>query len=523
MGVTSLPRITAQLLPAAGEVQLEPYRELIVGQIGSDGVAVSGAYYQDVEAMTDAEIETLFGTKGELRGRIIKARDICDQNCSIWVVGLSAAAGTAATAALAFAGAATEARTMKVRAISKKQYEFSIEVASGDTANDVAVAVNAAFAALDPGFPAASGIAVDTVTLTANDVGTIPNKFAVEIVDIPSGITVNTNSREDRVQFSAGATDPANTGIFDDVQATRFHSISWPWQNDFSEVQDFLEARNVIDNNFLHGVALIGLDDTEANISNKVNGATPLNSQNLLFVGNRVADSAPVIIEPPDWRVVEFISIEGLRLTPDVPIGRYITVSAPLDALGGPALASLAYYNTPLLDTASTLPDNLFDNQEQENLKDDGFTIVGVNESVTTMIMAEVVSTYKFNTLGQLDPSFKYLNYIRTGYLALELFFRTLKSSYSQSRLTEGDVISGRAMANQEAIEAEYTRIYKELSGAEFVLTQAGEAAQKEFFRALNITLDVANGKVTSTGKLPIVTQIRDITISFQLAFTVGG
>ena len=95
----------------------------------------------------------------------------------------------------------------------------------------------------------------EVITLTANDVGTTPNKYTVEHVNIPAGITVNTNVTTDRVQFSSGATDPTLTGFFDDVASTRFHTISWPWEADFSEVQDFLEARNIINNAFLHGVA----------------------------------------------------------------------------------------------------------------------------------------------------------------------------------------------------------------------------------------------------------------------------
>ncbi len=525
MGTTSLPLVTAQLLAAAGIIQTDPYRALIVGQIGDDGTATSGATYEDVESMTNDEIATLFGTNSELTGRIIKARDICGQNFAIWVIALDEVPSTpvAATAVLAFTGTATESRTMTVRPISQNLYSFNIDVTITDTANTVAVAVKAALDALDSKFPASAAIATDTVTLTASDVGTIPNKYAVEIINIPSGIAINTNSKTERVQFSSGATDPSTTTIFDNVGSRRFHSISWPWESDFSDVQDFLEARNVIDNEFLQGVAFIGYDDTEANIATKVNGTTPLNSPNLFFMGNRVVSSAAAIIEPPDWRTAEFIAIEGLRLTDDVPIGQYITTSAPLDTLGGSALASLAYYNTPLAKTSPSDPDLLFDGQEQSNLKADGYSIVGVNTSASSTIMGEVVSTYKFNTLGQDDNSFKYLNYIRTGYLALEYFFQTLKVDYSQSRLTEGDVVAGRAMANQEAIEAEYTRIYKTLSGADFVLTQAGSDAEKFFFRNLTITLDVQDGKVTSIGQLPIVTQIREFNMTFQLAFSIGG
>ena len=137
--------------------------------------------------------------------------------------------------------------------------------------------------------------------------------------------------------------------------------------------------------------------------------------------------------------------------------------------------------------------------------------------------MGEVVSTFKFDGQGLPNVSFKFLNFIRTGYLALEIYFKTLKSTYKQSRLTEGDVIAGRAIANQAAIEAKYTEIYKILSGPDFVLTQAGGDAEKFFFRELGIVIDTAQGNVSSTGLLPIVTQIRQFNITFSLAFSIGG
>lgn len=523
MGETSLPKVNAQLLPASGEVKPEPYRLLINGQIGTDGNAVSGATYSGIESLTNAEVIALFGTKSELTNRILKTREVCLQRFSIWVIALDAAAGTGATNAIVYAGTATEDKVMTVNPISQKKYSFDVIISNGDTAADVATAVKAGIDALNADFPATNALVTETLTLTATDFGTIPNKYTVEHLNLPAGITVNGNTQKDRQQFSSGATDPVTTTIFDNVTSTRFHAISWPWESDFDDVKDFLEPRNVVDNAFLQGVAFIGYNDTEANITAKVNGTTPLNSPNLVFMGNRNVDSADVIIEPADWVAVNFLAIEGLRLTEDVPIGQYVTVSSPLDTVGGPGSASLAYYNTPLANVGVVLPDDLFDATEQGNLLDDGYTIVGVNPSVTSMIMGEVVSTYKLDSLGNSDVSFKYLNYIRTGFLALEVFFRTLKSSYSQSRLTQGDLVGGRAIATKEAIEAEYSRIYQLLSGPDYVLTQAGAIAESTFFKNLTITLDVASGKVTSSGILPIVTQIREFNMTFQLSFTIGG
>lgn len=518
MGTTSLPKINAQLLAAQGLVAAEPYTALIVGQIGPSGTAVDGQLYEDIERKTIGELETLFGSTGELIGRILRMRYNTKGRFAINVIALTEDVGaTDATLDIVVAGAATEDGTLTFKAIDAELYTFSVDVLDGDAAAAIAADIKSKIDALER-FPATAGaVAVATIPLTANDGGTIPNKFTIKAVTEVAGITVTAG------QFTGGATDPATIGIFDNVQSKRFHAISWPYESDFSEVESFLEARNVINNAFLDGVAFIGFDDTEANITAKVNGGTPLNSQNLYFVGNRQVSGESVIVTPADWRCAEFISIEGLRLTDNVPIGNFVTVTAGRDLFGNVGLSSLAYYNTPMALTDIGDPDLLFDGTEQDNLKADGYTIIGVNKSKTQAIMAEVVSTYKFNVIGDPDNSFKYLNYKRTGYATLELYFNNLKATYSQFRLTEGDLISGRAMANQESIEAEYQRLFQVFGGEDFVLVQSGSEANTYFRENLTIDLDLQNGLVTSDGQLPIVTQLRQFNMSFQLSFTIGS
>lgn len=524
MGSTSHPTIIAQLLAAAGAVPPDPFRELIIGQVGAAGTAVFGQAYPDLESKTNAEIKTLFGVNSDMTNRILKARDKSLGRYAIWGIGLEVSATAVdSELELTYAGTATEDRLMVVQPVSSKQFSFNVAIVTGDDGAAVAAKVKAGMDLLPANFPVTNAVLLGVLTLTSVDSGTIGNKYSVAHKDIAAGITVNTAVGSARDQFSSGANDPVTTGIFDDVQAARFHSILWPWENNFSELTDFLEPRNVINNAFLHGMGFIGLNDTEANIKAKLNGVPALNSPNLVFMGNRVVDGADAFIEPSDWIAVEFASIEGLRLTEGTPIAEYVTTDAPLDVVGGPASASLAYHMTPLAKTVPVDPALLFDGPEQTNLKDDGFTIVGVNESVSSTIMGEVISTYKFNSLGNPDVSFKFLNYIRTGYLALEVYFKLLKAAYSQTRLTGGTLVAGRAIANQSSIEAKYLEIFVKLGGADFVLCQAGSDAQKYFFDNLVIDPDIASGVITSNGQLPIVTQIRGFNMVFQLSFSIGG
>jgi phage tail sheath gpL-like len=524
MGTTSLPSVTQQLLAAIAKIAAEPFRMMINGQIGDGGSAVSGQTYKEVQDLTNDEVFALFGVNSYLSNTIQKQRSICKKRFSIWVIALEPAiAGTAATLDFAYSGVATESKLMKIKPISEKLFSFNIQVEIDDTANDVALAVEAGLDALESNFPASNAVVIDTLTLTASDVGSLGNKYTVIHENIPAGILVNTNGGESRDQFAGGATDPVVSGIFDNVAATRFHSIMWPWETDFTEPDDFLTPRNIINNSFLQGVCYIGLDGTEAEIKAVVNGVTPLNSLNLFFMGNRAISGVSGIIEPSDWRIAEFAAIEGLRLTDGASISQYVTVDAPLDNVGGSALASLGYYATPLANTSPVPPELLFDEQEQVNLKADGYTIIGVNESANSVIMGEAVSTYKKDDDGNDDPSFKFLNYIRTGWLILEIYFRTVKTSYKQFRLTEGALVPRRAMANKGSITGKYLGVFKELGGADFVLCQAGGEAEKTFSDNLVVETDLAAGLVSSSGILPIVTQTRKFDMVWQMAFTIGG
>jgi len=193
------------------------------------------------------------------------------------------------------------------------------------------------------------------------------------------------------------------------------------------------------------------------------------------------------------------------------------------DTIGGPAAVSLALYNTPLSLTSLTDPNLLFSPTAQGNLTNDGYTIIGINESFTDMITGNVVTTYKFNTKGDPDVSFKYDNYIDTGYLGLEFIYKNLKSGYSQFRLTSGDLINNRAITNSPNIKAKVVGLYRTLSGKDFMVTPAGTEAERFFSSNLEITPDIATGQVTITGQLPILTQVRRFDIAFQLSFTIGG
>ena len=66
-----------------------------------------------------------------------------------------------------------------------------------------------------------------------------------------------------------------------------------------------------------------------------------------------------------------------------------------------------------------------------------------------------------------------------TASIVREFFFVNLKSRYAQTRLTDGDLVAGRDMANEASIRTFCNKLYDNL--ADEVLLQKGTPAKKDY------------------------------------------
>jgi phage tail sheath gpL-like len=515
---TSNPKINISLLPAAIVDAFADRRDTIFGQKGPTGTAVDGALNVDVHTLTTAEIKVLFGADSDLTYRILEWLAVNEGYSPLDVVAKDEAGGaTAAAGVVTFTGNATSDGTHLVSCVDERQFEVTVAVTSGDTPTVQGDALVAAVSNLtDPPFSAAN--VAGAVTFTAKDKGTIGNEYGLRVKNVVPGTTVAITG------FTGGATNPTLTTILDPIEGIRYTGALWPeaWNSDLSIIKDEFEARFNASNAILDGTIFHGLTDTFANIKTAISTE---NSQTVVFMGAPKIDNSdhkgPAILRPADWCAAEFAGIRARRLTPDAPISSVIiTTSGGLDAFGGPSLASLPYFNTPMRRTPVTPPTNLFTSVEQGELEDAGFTTYGVNSASNAMIMGPTVTNWTTDAGGNENVSFHYLNFVDTGSVCREIFFRTLKSVFSQSRLTEGSLVAGRSMTNAEGIKAELLRIYKVLAG--LALTQAGSDAESFFNQNTTVTVSLADRKATINGPLPIVTQLGQINYSLQFSFTVG-
>lgn len=509
------PKTTVNIVGANLAAENTPQKALYVGQFDSSVATVANGVL--VENVQIGQEDTLFGPRSMLAHMIREARKI-NPITRFDAIGLEDnGAGTASAGAVTFTGTATEAGSIYVTIGSSLQYTFEVAVADTDTATVVGDALVALLAASD--VPVTGVNTAGAVALTFLHKGLLGNGLLVTYSGIVAGVTTALTA------FTGGAGDPTFTSMFDVVGTNRYQGIAWPYFYNVTEVRTFLDARFNVENKVLDGVAITSGVESIANALSALNA---LNSQSLAMFWDKTTDEAaykggaqPAFV----WDICsQFTATRALRLTDGANLGQYVLSSnGLLDSFGGAALASKPYFNTPtpympLVGTGRGWTDS-----EVSQLDAAGGSVAGNNVAGNATLVGEMLTTYKNDPAGNADISFKYLNYVDTASNCREYFYNNLRSRFAQSRLTEGDAIQGRDMANALIVNAFCVKLYQDLSGADFVLLEAGEVALNFFKGNLNVSIDKANGIVTITMIVPLVTQLREIQAVMKIAFSTQG
>jgi len=518
MSGISKPDINIALLSANNVLNIGTRRDLIVAQNPGSS---SNELFNSIEDKTQTELDTLFGASSFIRFLVQEWLDANQTGNNVKaeldVIALAPAGGAvASTGTITFAGTATADGTITMNILSEKKFEETVSVSSGDAAAAVGVAVSAAYASVAAPFSVADN-ASGVVTITATDLGTAGNFYGMKITGVPAGLTATLAA------FSGGTGEATVTGAFDLVGGVRYQGILWPTHlfSTIAEMVDFLDARFNSANEILDGVGFIGDFDTLTNLKSGVNAQ---NSQSLVALGNSIVVAAtnqtgPIVTHPPDWSAAEFMANRARRLTEEASISSIVTTNAGGDQFGGSSLASLPYFNTPFNLTALSISEEQFDDAEQNELNTAGFSVMGANRPGTDMIAGTVVTTYKKDAAGNDDISFKFLEFVDTASVVREFLFVNLKSEFAQTRLTDGDLIPGRSMANADSIKAVFLRFMAIL--ADLALVQGGREAAKAIENATTVTTNLAGRSVTINSILPPVTQLEGILVPLKLSFTL--
>jgi phage tail sheath gpL-like len=505
-----MPKTTLNIIPAQQLAGVTEQRVLIIGQMLAAGTATAGVLVRDFP--NDGSENTLFGRTSHI-AQLIKAFKALNQVSKLDVLPLDdAGAAVNGTGVITLGGAPTEDGTLYVTIGSGKNLRVKIDVLSSDTITDIGDAIVAAYALLlDKPWTIANAVGV--VTATATNGGTLSDNWGLEVEGTIAGLTVALTG------WTGGATDPTLTGILDVIGDTRYQTILWPSVYALTEVETLLNSRFNATNDVLDGVAIQVKVDTLANLKTYANQ----NSQSVVIPAVKlIADTlykGPAIMEFPDQACAQICAIRALRRTQDANLTQFLTTVAANDQFGGIALSSLPYFNTALPNLAVTKPANDFSKTDVQELTDAGLANIGPNRVYNATIFGEFVTTYLTDIAANSDDSYKFLNTVDTASIIREFYFTNLKARYAQTRLTGGDLIAGRDMANEASIRAFCKELYDSL--ADDALTQKGTAAKKDYDQNLVVAVNVSTGTATITQAPLLVSQLRVVLGTIQINF--GG
>lgn len=505
----SEPSVTFNIIPASQLAGVTAQKTLIVGQMLGAGTATAGDLIQDHP--DDGSENTLFGQASHLAG-MVRAFKRENKISRLDIIPLDDAGGaTQGTATVVFTGPSTEAGEIYITVGSENDHKYEVSVADGDSATDIGDAFVALITA-DTNAPFSAVNAAGTVTITAENGGTLCNDWHLAYNGTVAGVTVTLTG------WAGGATDPTLTGILDVIANIRYQTVVWPACYDITVIGDLLDARFNVTNKIMDGVVFQGQADTLANLKSYV---STLNSQSIVVTGQKVAATAtrkgPATPEMLDILAAEMAAIRALRLTTDANLTQYLTTVSARDQYGGIAIGSLPYFNTALPNVGIANAADEFSEEDYRELIGNGVASIGPNRAFNGTIFGQMVTTYLTDNAGNPDTSYKFLNTVDTASLIREFFFENCKRRYAQTRLTNGDLIAGRDMANSASIRAFMNELYDEL--ADDTLTQKGTAAKKDFNDNLVIETDISAGSATINAAPLLVTQLRVILGAIQINF----
>lgn len=513
------PKIPFNIIPAALREVAEDQKILFVGQKTAAGTAFSGALYPNISNSPldgATEWDTRFG-KDSMIATMIRAAKKINKISRFDAISLDDDGGAvAAIGNITITDTVSQNATLYLTIGSRKNNRYEIDIiASTDTPTTVGDKVEAAITADNTALVTANNVA-GVVTFTAVNKGIEGNKITIRVEDNLSGLSYAITA------MSGGTTNPDLTNLFDVVGNLRYQTIVWPSTYDLDTVQDFLDGRFNAGIRIEDGIAIVSITDTLANLK-IVSLSTDRNSQSLAIHYNRLVNLAHYkgsALQEMDYVIAaQFGAIRALRMTDGAAISSFVDATEGAeDAYGGIAIASLPYFNTPFDNLPPIDHAHEWLDEEQEEIIEAGGFILGNNLAANKIIAGRVTTTYRTNDVGDPDVSFKYMNYVDTVSVVRWYFHENLRQRFRQSRLTIGDVISGRNMANASIIQGALLGFYKDL--ADFALLVAGEAARKRFLDNLTIKIDLAENKATVYMVTEIVTQLETIAVTMQIAFS---
>lgn len=493
----------------------------LTGGAAAPGSAAAGLT-RDIPR-TKAEIGALFGNRSHVA---MEARAYRDVNAvtNVDVIALADGAGTAATAAIAWSGTATEARTIFIAVVSATEHRYEIDVEISDTPADLTGKLKALVDDDDyaPFRCRVTGTDDGTITFIAANKGTVANSWLLSVLDELDRPAVSVPGiAATLTAWSGGATDPSLSAVFDAVSAIRYQSIVWPQAYTLSTLRNWIDARKNVDNNVMDGQGYVWRDDSFADVKAL---ALATNSSEVVIFSNEPNTAAewkgPHTAEAGDIITAKAVAAIARRREDGFSISDIVVTNEPLDQFGGIDKASLPLFNTPILRSGRPISGTGYTFEEQAELEAAGVTVIGYNRQNNAVILGGVVTTYLNDTAGNVDDTWHWLEWRHTHGAIREYMVLNCKREFSQYRMTSGQAVPGYAIASEATIRAYLYQLYDEL--ANYALTVKGREHRRLFEDRLVVTLKPALRRVEIAADVPMVSQLGVIQGSVKFNFATA-
>lgn len=507
------PKQSWTITPASQRGTAQEQRVLLIGQMTDSGTATADTLYQDIS--NDNSWDTLFGADSQLAGMCREFRNLNEiTDLDVYPM---ADPGTESygTCSIAFSGTATEAGTLYVSVGSAQNHKYTLTIASGDTASGIGAALVSDITE-DTNAPFNAGNVDGTVTITCVHAGALSADWSIGDEGSVAGITMTLVGWGS----SPGTGNPVTSNIATNIANVRYQTIVWPYSAlDETDLVTLLDERFNVAYKIMDGVGVV----TKVGTASACVSYADQNSQSWVVLANKSASRAALkgsaIVEMPAIISTEFAAERALRMTEDAVLANFQTTTASNDQYGGPHIRSLPYFNTrmPNLPVAAEV-DEFTQTEMNVTLSDGGVSYLSSNRAYNAVILGEIVTTYLTDAAGNSNTSFKFLNTVDTSSYIREYFYESFRSEKGQNRLTDGEVAAGYAIDNEGTLRAYCLSLYKDLANEQLV--HAGASAEDDYMEYLTVTLDLANGKVTINQSPLLVSQLRTVIGTIQVAFS---
>lgn len=484
----------------------------LTGGVAGAGTAAGGTLVTDVPR-TDAEINELFGATSHLAYVCRHFRAINPYTNMDCLPLADDSSAVRATSKIVFSGTATRAGSLKITVASEQKHAYTIDVAQSDTPVEI-LAKLANVIGKDRWQPFMFyDNALDTATFEACNGGPHANDWLIAIAGSIPGLSWTLTG------WANGATNPSLTTLFEPVANIRYQTIVYPAAYATTTLKNFIDPRKNVDNDVKDGRAFVYQNVAFATA--KTNAAT-LNSSEIVVMSNKPTSVAnrwigPHLPEAPDALAAKFAAARARRFESNISISDLVVTNEPADQFGGIDLASLPYFNTPLLGVGMPLKGTGYNYAEQIELETAGVTVLGVNRTDNTVIMGTVVTTWLNDAAGNPDDTWRYLEWRDTHGAIREFIVLNCRKRFAQYRLTTGELIPNRAMANEPMIRGYILDLCMQLADASLIVK--GQPARQWIQDKMVVTLDLAARKATIYLNVPMVSQLGQIVGTVKFSF----